>query len=127
MQKTLKINLNIFYGDNSLKELINKINDYNFRNPYLICDKNLKDILYINKNTNHFKNKKFISFQNEPTYQMLNKEIIKIKKIKKIDCFVAIGGGSTIDFTKGISTLYKNKGNALKFMGFPKITVSMRK
>ena len=120
MQKTLKINLNIFYGDNSLKKLINKINDYNFKNPYLICDKNLKDILYISKNTNYFKNKKFISFQNEPTYQMLNKEIKEIKKIKKIDCFVAIGGGSTIDFTKGISTLYKNKGNALKFMGFPK-------
>ena len=120
MQKILKINLNILYGDNSLKELMNKINDYNFKNPYLICDKNLKNILYISKNINHIKNKKFISFNGEPTYQMLNKEIKVIKKIKNIDCFVAIGGGSTIDFTKGISTLYKNKGDALKFMGFPK-------
>lgn len=43
-----------------------------------------------------------------------------------VDCFVGIGGGSVIDFAKGLSTLLANPGKALKLKGFPEnITPSL--
>jgi alcohol dehydrogenase len=36
-----------------------------------------------------------------------------------IDCFVGIGGGSVIDFAKGLSTVLVNPGNAVRYKGFP--------
>ncbi len=36
-----------------------------------------------------------------------------------IDCFVGIGGGSVIDFAKGLATLATNTGKAIAFRGFP--------
>ena len=85
----------------------------------MICDSNLSKNIYIKKQTKKIKNKLFINFKSEPTYQMLTEYIKKIKKIK-IDCIIAIGGGSTIDFAKGLATLYTNPVNPLSLMGFPK-------
>ena len=118
MINKLKINLNIYHGKNSLSKLKNIIQEYNFKKPFLILDKNLQNIKYLKEKINFIKNKKFISFNSEPTYQMLNYEKKFIKR-KKVDCIIAIGGGSTIDFAKGLSILYTNKGNAVNFMGFP--------
>jgi alcohol dehydrogenase class IV len=36
-----------------------------------------------------------------------------------VDCFIGIGGGSVIDFAKGLATLAVNPGPALSFRGFP--------
>jgi alcohol dehydrogenase len=36
-----------------------------------------------------------------------------------VDCFVGIGGGSVIDFAKGLSTLLVNPGKAINYRGFP--------
>ena len=115
----LKLKVNIVSGNKSLKLLKKNITDLSFKNELLICDDVLKKNIYIKKNTKNIKNKLFIKFKTEPTYQMLNEYIKKIKKTK-IDCIVAIGGGSTMDFAKGLATLYTNPVNSLKLMGFPK-------
>jgi alcohol dehydrogenase class IV len=36
------------------------------------------------------------------------------------DCFVGIGGGSVIDFAKGLATVVVNPGKAVQYKGFPK-------
>ncbi|MCU0629367.1 MAG: iron-containing alcohol dehydrogenase [Methanoregulaceae archaeon] len=36
-----------------------------------------------------------------------------------VDCFVGIGGGSVIDFAKGLSTVVVNPGRAVNYKGFP--------
>jgi alcohol dehydrogenase len=36
-----------------------------------------------------------------------------------VDCFIGIGGGSVIDFAKGLSTVLVNPGNAVEYKGFP--------
>lgn len=36
-----------------------------------------------------------------------------------VDCFVGIGGGSVIDFAKGLSTVTVNPGKAVQYKGFP--------
>lgn len=56
----------------------------------------------------------------EPTYDYLDDVKAKFKE-RELDCFVGIGGGSTMDLTKGLSTLQTNDGPALTYRGFPKL------
>lgn len=121
MINKLKINLDIIHGENSLNELNISLKNLKFCKPFLICDKIFKKNKYIKKNTYFIKKKKFLDFKKEPSYEQLDIEINKIRKNKKIDCFVGIGGGSALDFTKGIAVLYNNKGPSIKYMGFPKL------
>ena len=121
MPNKFKINIDVIYGKDSFKTLDLNLKNLNFKNPYLICDKIFENNEYINKNILFFKKKTFLNFFTEPTYEQLDIEIKKIRKIKKIDCFVGIGGGSTLDFTKGIAILYTNNGPSIKYMGFPKL------
>jgi len=58
----------------------------------------------------------------EPDYDSLDK--IKLyfwdrNSKPVVDCFVGIGGGSVIDFAKGLSTLVVNPGKAITYRGFP--------
>lgn len=58
----------------------------------------------------------------EPDYDSLDK--IKLYFLDRnskpvVDCFVGIGGGSVIDFAKGLATLVVNPGKAITYRGFP--------
>jgi len=58
----------------------------------------------------------------EPTYEALDetrKKFVDGKKEPLIDCFVGIGGGSVIDFSKGLATLATNHKPAINYKGFP--------
>ena len=71
------------------------------------------------------KNKKIIfniynyDYSSEPSYELLEKKISVLKK-KKFQIIIGIGGGSTIDFAKGIALLINNNKNPLSYRGFPK-------
>ena len=107
------------------------LNKYIFQKKFskiaLILDKNLKNYVYfknvINKIKKKHKIKKIYYYSEigEPSYQFLEKEKknFKFKNKAKFDLFISIGGGSTIDFSKGLAVVSKNPGNALKYMGFP--------
>ena len=114
----LIIKANIFDKKNALVHLKEQLKRNNFKRPLIICDQILSNNNYIKQNIKNIKTK-FIQFNKEPSYELLDQEIKKIKKIRNLDCIVAIGGGSSIDFGKGIALLYKNKGPSLKYMGFP--------
>ena len=60
--------------------------------------------------------------RHEPDYDSLDR--IKMMFLDAsgkpvIDCFVGIGGGSVIDFAKGLSTVVVNPGIAVQYKGFP--------
>tara|TARA_B110000046_G_scaffold161343_2_gene175013 strand:- start:259 stop:1422 length:1164 start_codon:yes stop_codon:yes gene_type:complete len=59
----------------------------------------------------------------EPDYDSLEDIKYKFKEKESnralVDIIVAIGGGSTIDFAKGIATLVTNHKHALMYKGFP--------
>jgi len=58
----------------------------------------------------------------EPDYDSLDKNKLNFldkKQKPMVDCFVGIGGGSCIDFAKGLATLMTNSGNAITYRGFP--------
>lgn len=69
------------------------------------------------------------NLKGEPDYDSLDRiKLLFMDKDSKplVDCFVGIGGGSVIDFAKGLSTLLVNPGKALKLKGFPEnITPSL--
>jgi len=58
----------------------------------------------------------FVNITEEPTYRYLE-EIFQLVKKKRPDLIVGIGGGSLLDYTKGISILFNNKLPALSYRG----------
>ncbi|NQT32513.1 MAG: iron-containing alcohol dehydrogenase, partial [Candidatus Omnitrophica bacterium] len=57
----------------------------------------------------------------EPSYAYLDEAKSEFVKDghSKVDCFVGIGGGSCMDFAKGLATLVNNEGDAIEYRGFP--------
>lgn len=55
----------------------------------------------------------------EPSYEYLDEIAGVFRKKKGVEVLVGIGGGSTIDFAKGIAVLMTNKGPAINYRGFP--------
>ena len=119
---------NVISGPKSIYNINNFLVEKNYKKIGLVIDKNLsKNSKYIKTFLKQFQTKNkssrtlYFNGSNEPTYQYLDKVIKEIRKKKnKFDCLIAIGGGSTIDFAKGIATLIKNPGSSLKYKGFPK-------
>jgi len=56
----------------------------------------------------------------EPTYDYLDKVKTTFDGSDP-DCFVGIGGGSTLDLTKGLSTMKTNEGDAVTYRGLNKV------
>jgi alcohol dehydrogenase class IV len=114
-----KIKLNIIDKKKALESLYTETKNFGFKNPLVICDKIFYKDKYIQKCIKKFP-KKFITFSSEPTYEQLDKELKILRKRKYYDCIIGIGGGSAIDFAKGLALLLKNPGKSSKYMGFPK-------
>jgi len=62
----------------------------------------------------------FLNSMPEPTYEYLDAASEKFRNVD-LDCFVAIGGGSTMDLSKGLAVLKANKGKGIEYRGFDKV------
>ena len=123
----LRTNLNIISGNKkiySIKKLVKK--ELGYKHPLLIVDYNLKKknryfSIFLKKNK--FLNIDFYNYKFEPSYELLDLKIKEYKEKnlqKKIDVIIAIGGGSTIDYAKGMALLLKNLNKKpISFKGFP--------
>ena len=120
---------NVISGPNSINSVYQFLKEKNYKKIGLILDKNLyKNSNYVKTFLKQFRKKKilnkilFFHGINEPTYQHLDLAVdeLRSKRNNEFDCLIAIGGGSAIDFAKGIATLLKNPGSGLKYRGFPK-------
>ena len=121
-----RTNLNIVSGYKKIYELKSLIKQLGFKCPLLIVDNNLKfKNKYLSKFIilNKFSYVETYDYLFEPSYEYLNIKLKEYKKknyYKKIDLVIGIGGGSTIDFAKGIALLLKNLGkNPISLKGFP--------
>ena len=120
---------NVISGKNSISDIYQFLEEKNYKKIGLVLDNNLyKNSNYIKIFLKQFKKKKiskkifYFNGVNEPTYQYLDFAVNELRRKgnRKFDCLIAIGGGSAIDFTKGIATLLKNSGSSLKYRGFPR-------
>jgi alcohol dehydrogenase class IV len=125
MIKNFKLNFNTFWGNKIiLEEIVDSIKKLKKNKVLVIYDKNLL------KNSNYLRNvlkkvkksfKTFLfefSFKFEPTYNYLDETKNNFKKFKP-EIILAIGGGSCIDYAKGIALLTTNKKKSINYRGFP--------
>ena len=118
----LNFNGNIYFGAGVRKKIKLILNKNKWKNLCIIVDKNLKKISIINQFIISLKSYNLCIITcdiSEPTYSHLEKKRIN-KKEKKIDVFIGIGGGSSVDFAKGLSVLYTNNKEAICYRGFEK-------
>ena len=128
MNLSLILHSNIIHGVGELNNLAKHVKDLGLVNTGIICDKNLyQNSAYVSKVVKNFiMNSEFLFFYDspfEPSYQYIDKlmETVRITKLdKKIDSWVAIGGGSVMDTAKALAILCRNEGESIKFKGFPK-------
>jgi len=113
------------FGNNQCLKLPDYIKDLGHSKIALIIDNGVVNNQQVIKCINSLKDNNisfdiYVNESVEPTYDYL--EDFRKRFIgKSYDCLVGIGGGSTLDLTKGIATLLTNDGEAISFRGFPKL------
>ena len=114
------------FGKDIFKDLPNIISDMGYKSIGIVIDsavyRNDKVKAVIKECSDRFNSILHLyKLKGEPTYDYLDeakKEFIEKGK-SKVDCFIGIGGGSCMDFAKGLATLANNDGPAIKYRGFP--------
>jgi alcohol dehydrogenase class IV len=117
------------FGIGIANNLGSYLKDLGYHRPGLIIDEALMRLKKIEKIIESVKSNGFDFFKvynfnlkAEPDYDSLDiarKYFVENGK-SIVDCFVGIGGGSVIDFAKGLSTIAVNPGPAISYRGFPK-------
>ncbi len=113
-------------GDGIARELPKYLKNYAWNRIGLVVDKGVydhcpyvKEIIGIcQKELEHVT--LFVNEMPEPTYDHLDQSKAGFQDVA-LDCFVGIGGGSTLDLTKGLATLKTNEGAAINYRGFGKV------
>lgn len=113
------------FGEGEALNLGKYLDKAGFKRIALIIDSGIFKLDYIQKIINGVGKKIKVWEYNlggEPDYDSLDKiklEFLDENKNPLVDCFAAIGGGSVIDFAKGLATLVVNPGEARLYRGFP--------
>jgi len=117
------------FGANISPNLGKYLKEFSFKKIGIVVDPAIVDLPIFKKilkkiEDEHFNTVKIWKYDigEEPDYDSLDEIKVKFldnKKESLVDCFVGIGGGSVIDFAKGLATLATNAGPARKYKGFP--------
>tara|TARA_Y100001970_G_scaffold219769_1_gene269735 strand:+ start:20465 stop:21610 length:1146 start_codon:yes stop_codon:yes gene_type:complete len=125
---TFETSSKIVSGEGQLKNISNLLEDRGFKHPAILCDQNLYESSeYVKTCIADLQEELdlvlfFYDYPFEPSYQFIDKLNQKIQghpRRKEIDCWVGIGGGSSMDSAKVLAILAKNGGKAIKYKGFP--------
>jgi alcohol dehydrogenase len=118
-----KMRTNLRFGVGESEKLADVIKALGYKNIGVIIDSGVFENKFIEKLVQKIKDAdlKISIFENkvsEPDYDYLEEYKKQFLNIA-LDCLVGIGGGSTLDLTKGVATLIKNPGKAIEYKGFP--------
>ena len=105
---------NVVFGKDAVKKLPDIINEYNAKNVMVVYDAGVKMAGIAEKVLKEIEKTKikvttFDGVIPNPTNEVVE-EAAKISQEAKIDVFVAVGGGSSIDLTKAVNILMTNPG-----------------
>ena len=129
MNFEFNLKTNTKFGAGTALNLPQYLKELSLFRPGVIVDGGVSDqdyskkILKILESDSELTVKKWIyDIRNEPDYDSLDR--IKTMFLDTdgqplSDCFVGIGGGSVMDFAKGLATIVVNPGKAIKYRGFP--------
>lgn len=113
------------FGVGIAKNINQLLADYGYKRFGLVIDSGVSknDVvkeLISNLGKQYVVEKIFENKVSEPYYDYLD-ECKKEFSKSNIDCLIGIGGGSTLDLTKGIAALLTNSGKGIKYRGFGKV------
>jgi len=114
-----EVRTHVKFGEGESRNTFKYITEMGYENPLIIIDKNILDtklgqdvITPYNKRLNCIK-----YYFGEPTYSLLD---AYRNRTENSDCVIGIGGGSVIDFAKGLALLSTNDKAAIEYRGFPR-------
>jgi len=118
-----------YFGAGSATKLGEYLKELSFERVGIVIDPAIYKTDYGKKVLKSVEGKRFdtvkiwvYDLDGEPDYDSLDqkKSIFMSKNATPlVDCFVGIGGGSVMDFAKGLATLVVNPGKAIEYRGFP--------
>ncbi len=120
-----RVKTKLLFGAGTSEELPKIIEQFGFKKAAIIIDNGVKNHSQTKKILESLKKSSmahqiFINDAVEPDYDFL--ENYKKNFIGQgFECLVGIGGGSTLDLTKGVATLMTNLGAAISYRGFPQL------
>jgi len=124
-----KILTNTISGFNSTKSLPIEFKKQKFKNIGIILDENVSQLPVVNDRINYWKKnglniKKIYLTRSgmEPDYGYLDQVVNNFRNIE-FDVIVGIGGGSTLDISKGVGLLLKNSGAGIKYRGMDLVQI----
>lgn len=122
---TFKVMANLRYGASEGEKLGQEIRNLGFSTITAIVDSGVFTNIHTKRalqsieqegiSLNVFKNTAV-----EPDYDYLDSFTAQIRSSKS-GALIGIGGGSTLDLTKGVATLLTNPGPAIAYRGFPEL------
>ncbi|MEN3041995.1 MAG: iron-containing alcohol dehydrogenase [Fervidobacterium sp.] len=95
---------------------INVLESMAYNKPLFICDPVVEKLGVIEKIEKAFSNFfVFSEVEPNPSCELINK-IVGLYKHENIDCVIGIGGGSSLDTAKAVSSLLKSGGNITDYL-----------
>lgn len=106
------------FGAGTFKNINSYLQELNCKHIGIVIDKNVLQTNYAKQIINdiNFNAQLLLYDFGEPSYDLLEQYR---DFFSSVDHIVAIGGGSVIDFAKGLAVLSTNKKPALSYRGFP--------
>jgi alcohol dehydrogenase len=129
MDFDFNLKTNAKFGTEKALHLAQYIKELSLSKPGIIIDGGIAGLEYPRKILSALENDSDLTVKTwvynlryEPDYDSLDRiKMLFLDAAGKpvTDCFVGIGGGSVIDFAKGLSTVVVNPGKAVQYKGFP--------
>lgn len=122
---TFNISTQIEFGKGAIKRIPDLVNSLNGKNIMVVTDKGVVNAGILEKITKELDNANinydvFDEVEPDPSTDTIEK-IYSIAKEEKSDVYIAIGGGSPIDVSKGASLLSSNPGRLQDYAGVNKV------
>ena len=121
---------NLAFGAGSALGLAGRIHGMGYRRVGIVMDPAVESSDYVQQILAGFRDHPsgevrtwVYDVRGEPDYDSLDRVVPTFRDQygrPAVDCFVGIGGGSVLDFAKGLATLVVNPGKAIQYRGFPK-------
>jgi alcohol dehydrogenase len=115
-------NFEIFLGEDALSLISSRLKSLKFSSGIVLVDSNVARQFRVLEIVSFLSDEGFdieiqtISLAGEPTYADLDREYQSLLR-RNLDFIVAIGGGSLLDLSKGISVLATNEGPGITLRG----------
>ena len=122
---TFNLNSQIIFGQGSVNKIPNLISDFKCKNVIVVTDPGVVSAGILDKLTQIINQTDcniyiFDKVASDPSTKIIE-EIFRYARQNEIDLILAIGGGSPIDASKGVSLLFNNEGKLQDYAGVNKV------